>query len=49
MSFKDFEEKVQDMRQAADAVACHWKTWATVGLGLAGLVIGAYLVLKIIY
>jgi hypothetical protein len=49
MSFQDFEKKVNEVGQAADAVASRWRTFAKVGLILAGLVIGAYLVLKIIF
>ena len=49
MSFQDFEKKVNEVGQAADAVASRWKTWATIGLILAGLMVGGYLVVKIIF
>jgi len=48
MSFQDFEKAVNEVGQAADTVASRWKTWAIVGLILAGLVVGAYVVMKII-
>jgi hypothetical protein len=49
MPFQDFEEKVQELGQAADAVASRWRTFTKVCLILAGLVIGAYLVVKIVF
>ena len=49
MSPDNLGEKVEEVGQAADAVASRWKTWATIGLILAGLLVGGYLVVKIIF